>query len=408
MSHRTSELPSIGERIRQLRVQQKPRMTQRELAERAGVSVDLISKLEQGTKQTALLVSLHKIARALDVDVSVLLARPERIDVAEGTEDRGVLAIRRAITAPADDAEQATLDDLERSTRYAWSAHRGSHYDVLAGMLPAFITAARATASQTPNPEVFAVLSDAYVVSAPMLVYLGYVDLAYLAMERAVAAADRSGDPLRRAAASGRMSWMLLHHTGSANHAMRLATTEADQIEPRLGTAGPDELAVWGGLLVDAAVAAARVDLPAESDDLLNLAETAATRLQSATHQEWAAEALYGRPRFGLPLVVMQQVDGAVITGRPGRALALAAKMPPDGGLPLDWKARHLADIASAQTSLGKDSAATETLLGIERMSPDWMRYQAYPRTIVRELLERERRARTPRLRALAARLNVA
>jgi transcriptional regulator with XRE-family HTH domain len=76
MSERTSELPSIGERIRQLRVEQKPRMTQRELAERAGVSVDLISKLEQGTKQTALLVSLHKIARALDVDVSVLLAMP--------------------------------------------------------------------------------------------------------------------------------------------------------------------------------------------------------------------------------------------------------------------------------------------------------------------------------------------
>lgn len=39
---------TIGERIKQLRVQGSPRMTQRELAERAGVSVDLISKLEQG------------------------------------------------------------------------------------------------------------------------------------------------------------------------------------------------------------------------------------------------------------------------------------------------------------------------------------------------------------------------
>src|SRR6266508_1978749 len=90
---------TIGERIRQLRLQRDPQMTQRELAERAGVSVDLISKLEQGRKQTALLVSLHKIARALDVDASMLLARPSRIDVTDDAQDHGVLAIRRAITA---------------------------------------------------------------------------------------------------------------------------------------------------------------------------------------------------------------------------------------------------------------------------------------------------------------------
>ena len=97
---------TIGERIRQLRLQRDPQMTQRELAERAGVSVDLISKLEQGRKQTALLVSLHKIARALDVDASMLLARPSRIDVADDAQDHGVLAIRRAITSPSSRAER--------------------------------------------------------------------------------------------------------------------------------------------------------------------------------------------------------------------------------------------------------------------------------------------------------------
>ncbi len=61
---------SIGERIRQLRTERMPRLTQRELAEKSGISVDLISKLEQGTKQSALLTTLTKIARALDVDVS--------------------------------------------------------------------------------------------------------------------------------------------------------------------------------------------------------------------------------------------------------------------------------------------------------------------------------------------------
>jgi hypothetical protein len=35
-------------------------------------------------------------------------------------------------------------------------------------------------------------------------------------------------------------------------------------------------------------------------------------------------------------------------------------------------------------------------LLTIERTAPNRMKYQSYPQTIVRELLERERRSRTP------------
>src|SRR6266545_4154976 len=141
---------TIGERIRQLRRQLDPQMTQRELAERAGVSLDLISKLEQGQKQTALLVSLHKIARALDVDV--LLARPTRIDVAESDQDQGVLAIRRAVTAVWEDGDPASLDELKRSARYAWGAYWTSRFDLLGRLLPGFISTARASAREAASP----------------------------------------------------------------------------------------------------------------------------------------------------------------------------------------------------------------------------------------------------------------
>ncbi len=170
---------TIGERVRQLRHQQS--MTQRELAERAGVSADLISKLEQGQKQTALLVTLHKIAGALDVDVSVLLARPARVEVTD--DDGGVLAIRRAITARHEDEDPASLEDLRQQASYAWRSYWSNRFDLLAGQLPAFLGAARATARATPSPEVFAVLSDAYCAAASMLTLLGYVDLGYVAMD---------------------------------------------------------------------------------------------------------------------------------------------------------------------------------------------------------------------------------
>lgn len=396
----------IGERIRQLRYEQTPRLTQRQLAERAGVSVDLISKLEQGSKQTALLVSLHKIAAGLDVDVSVLLARPARVEVP--ADDGGVLAIRRVITAVHEDEDPASLDDLKQSAAYGWRAYWSNRFDLLAAQLPSFLGAARASARTTPSPEAHAVLSDAYCLAASMLTLLGHVDLGYLAMERAISAAGRSDDELRRAAFAGYMSWLLLHQTGSVDQAQRIAVDEADRFEPRFGKATPEQITVWGGLLVCGAVAAARDDKPDEADDLLNLAEAAAVRLGPVDYDRLESLPPVVIQPVGMPQVIMQQVDVSVVTGRPGRALDMARKMPRDAGLPLAARARHLADVASAQTSLGRDRAATDTLLEIERDAPYWMRYQSYPRTIVRELLERERRARTPQLRGLAARLNVA
>ncbi len=395
---------TIGERIKQLRLERDPRVTQRELAERAGVSVDLVSKLEQGQKQTALLVSLHKIAAALDVDVSVLLSRPARIDMPDSDQDQGVLAIRRAITAVWDDAEPTKVDELRRSIRYAWSAYWTNRFDLLGIVLPNLLSTARASAHATATPAALTALSDVYGICASTLVHLGHLDLAYLAMERAIAAADRSDDPLRRAALSAWMSWLLLHQTGSVDQARRLAVDEADRAEPRLGRAKPEQITVWGSLLVAGAVAAARDDRPAEADDLLNLAEAAATRLNAAGS---IIRTDYETP-FGLPQVVMQSVDVSVVTGRPGRALDVAKRMPPDAPLPLAAKARHLADVAYAQTGLGRDREATDTLLTIERTAPHWIKYQAYPRTIVCELLERERRSRTPLLRGLAHRLGVA
>jgi transcriptional regulator with XRE-family HTH domain len=128
-------------------------MTQREVAERAGVSVDLISKLEQGQKHTALVGTLHKIAQALDVDVSALLARPARIDLEDDPQERGVLAIRQAITALWEDTEPASAEELAQSARYGWACYWTNRFDVLGGLLPAFIADARATASERGGPR---------------------------------------------------------------------------------------------------------------------------------------------------------------------------------------------------------------------------------------------------------------
>jgi hypothetical protein len=156
-------------------------------------------------------------------------------------------------------------------------------------------------------------------------------------------------------------------------------------------------------LLLSAGVAAARTEDIDSADELLREARVAAERLLDLgfpVRRDYEST-------FGLAQVIMQSVDVAVVTDRPGLALDLARAFPSGAGLPVAAQARHLADRAYALTALDKDEEALDVLLMIERLAPQWIRYQAYPHTVIRELIERERRARTPRLRGLAERLGV-
>ena len=63
--------PPIGRNLARLRTQAD--LTQEQLAERSGVSVDLIRRLEQGSRASARLDSLYRLACALDVPLSELL-----------------------------------------------------------------------------------------------------------------------------------------------------------------------------------------------------------------------------------------------------------------------------------------------------------------------------------------------
>lgn len=65
------ELKVIGGNIRRLR--RGAQWTQQELAERAGLSVDFISGIERGV-QSASIPSLARVAAALQVDLSALVA----------------------------------------------------------------------------------------------------------------------------------------------------------------------------------------------------------------------------------------------------------------------------------------------------------------------------------------------
>src|SRR5690348_6481718 len=86
-------MTTIGDRIRSLREFRD--LTQEQLAERAGVHVDTIRKLEQGVRQSARINTLRALARALDAQLERLVGQPTVTQ--QLTDDGGLLALRDAI-----------------------------------------------------------------------------------------------------------------------------------------------------------------------------------------------------------------------------------------------------------------------------------------------------------------------
>ncbi|MGQ0841856.1 helix-turn-helix domain-containing protein [Actinokineospora sp.] len=387
----------LGARIRQLRGRL---LSQRELADKAEVSVDLIRKLEQGRRHTASIASLHRIARALDVDVSDLLRKATPLP--SGDPESGIVAMRRALTnvdallgETVGNGEPVHVDEARRAVTYAWGTYWSGKFDQLASVLPQAIVRTRAMQYAAPvveRAEAADLLAQLYQLAGCTLVHLGQPDLAWVALRSALSTAEQGNDQLRMAALGGSLSWLLLTQ-GRYGESRDLAVRSAGVIEP-VGAAPLPQLSVWGSLLLTAATAAGRDRRDADAAELLDVARDTADRVGGDRNDYETA--------FGVSQVVMQTVDVQVVTERFGDALTTARQMCHDAALPLAARSRHLADVAYAQTRLGHNDRAIDTLLAMEAGAPDWMRHQTLPRQTIAELLVRERPSR---LRELATRV---
>ncbi|WP_410620654.1 helix-turn-helix domain-containing protein [Amycolatopsis sp. cmx-8-4] len=389
---------TIGERIRELR---NGWMTQQELATAAGVSVDLVRKLEQGIRHTCSVSSLARLARALDVDMAALLAKPTPPPTTE--PDSGLIAIRRVLTSVEDltggghDVEPASLIEAERTVDYLWGSYWSGRYELLASLLPAALTTLRATyrdAKTAEKPQAAHILARAYQAAGDTLVHMGQTDAAFLAIREALVAAKNSDDPLLYAAMRMSVSWQMLVQ-GRYDDSANVALAAANEISPR-GKVSNSQLSAYGILTVTAATATARKLDKASTVDLLAESRQAANRIgyDRSEHQT----------TFGPAKVAMLSVDCAVVMDNFTGALAAAQQLPRDAHLPLATKARHLADVSLSHLRLGHDKKALDTLLSTESFASDWLKYQSLPRQITSELLERENRKST-RLREFATRI---
>ncbi|WP_433362494.1 helix-turn-helix domain-containing protein [Streptosporangium sp. CA-115845] len=387
---------TIGNRLRKIRDDRS--WTQEELAERAGVSRDIIAKLEQGRRESARLTTLMRLANALDVDLSALTGKRDRM----GGERDGasVLKLRDALLSASllpgaddgHDGEPTSPADVRAAVDNACRRYWAGDFPTLVAQLPGLIAEARLSHAAYGAAAVYP-LAMAYDLAASVMVHLGRDDLAAIGAERAITVAHGGDDELLWATLHGTYAWVLLHQARPED-AEALAVNMAARVEPSF-SAPVAHVAVWGNLLMWALAPAA-----ASGRDVTDY-----IRMASA-----AAERLGGRTRiynsfFGPAEVAVQATHAYAIRREPDKALG-AARRVKSGAVGGISYGRHLIDVAQAHLDARHRQVAVERLQEAHELSPVWFRHQGVARSLVAEIREQETRL-SPSVRSLVRSLNL-
>lgn len=391
-----TDASTLGARLRAVRIDRD--LTQEELAERAGLSRDLIAKLEQGQRRSARLTLLMCLANALDIELSKLLGKRDQLGA--DRDGGSVLALRNALLTPSllpdlddgMDGEPTPLPDIEAAVEQACRSYWRGNFPALIAGLPDLLTEARYSHAAFGAAAVYP-LSMAYDLAAAVMIHLGREDLAAIGAERAITTAHGGDDELLWACLHATYVWVLLNQA-RLTEAEQLATTMAARIEPAF-SAPTQHIAVWGKLLLGAMAPAAAAGR--DITEYASLAAAGAGRLRGTV-------AIYNS-RFGPDMVAEQETHAYTVLRHPTMALQAARRIQP-GALESIAFGRHLIDVAQAHLDAGHRVAATERLLEAREQSRVWFRHQAVARGLVEAIRDEETRP-SRAVRSLARTLNL-
>src|SRR5262249_57117623 len=231
-----------------------------------GRAVAWVSQVERGVRKVDRMSVLETVAVALDVPLAELAAEAPVVAAVtdEPPDARGlrlVLSGSHALRAMLDGRRPPAIGTLRTKSRKAWDlTHAGRYTDLtelLRGLVPDLETAAR-TAPESHQAEVFELMAATYQACSAALAKLGEPEAAWIAADRAMAAAERAGNPMLVAAGAFRLGLVFLtprHH----DPAEGTAPTPAAAAPPRADQGDPQAMSLWGALTLQRAVTASRV-----------------------------------------------------------------------------------------------------------------------------------------------------
>jgi tetratricopeptide (TPR) repeat protein len=272
------------------------------------------------------------------------------------------------------------ISTLRTKTRKAWELTHAGRYtelaDLLRSLVPDLETAAR-SAPEEQRPEVCELLAATYQACSAALAKLGEPEAAWIAADRAMAAAERAGNPMLVAAGAYRLVFVFIN-ARHYDQAEETARTAAEALWPMADQGDLRAMSLWGGLTLQRAITAAHLNDPDTAYDQLERSTQIAERLGEG-HNEYNTE-------FGPANVRLYEIAVAVELGDAGRALRTAASVD-TSGLTAERQARMLIDVARAHAQRRQVQEAVAALLQAEAITPEQVRGHALVRQLVSDLV---------------------
>nr|BFE59609.1 helix-turn-helix transcriptional regulator [Dactylosporangium thailandense] len=406
------ELP-IGRRVAYWRNRRK--MSQQVFADRLGKSKSWVDKVERGVRRLDKFSVVHEIADVLHLDVQILLGKdpqrrpenPNGVDQVEVEEIRAALErydqISAFFSAPP---EPPPLAEMGKAVTHAWLSYQHAKYGMLGRNLPRLLREAQAAdAARSAGPharEAAHLLGQVYQISSAVLRKLGEHELSWIAADRSVTVSQRAGDQLLAGVATTRVS-MAMFSLGRLRPALEIGINLANRLAP--GTNGsdssPERFSVYGLLLLQAALAAARIGDSTTARDLLGSAEEAALAL-GGDHN-------YYRTSFGPTNVQLYRAAVAFELGEGRMAVDVHERLDREGfnALLPERRAQHFLTQARARVLMGDIDVASEMLLEGDRHAPSEIRCRPIAREVLSEVLRRSHGTPSAAVAELAAHLSV-
>nr|GLJ83713.1 hypothetical protein GCM10017588_24410 [Microbispora rosea subsp. aerata] len=309
---------------------------------------------------------------------SAVVAQPlTRAGEAAGGDD-----LAAALTEyPAADSPLPELSQLAAAVANAKRTYQACRYSKVASMLPAlirFLRLACATLDGDARIRAHALSAEAHHVAASILLKQEDKGLAWLAADRSVHAAQASESPLMTGS-SARIITHALMDGGHHRAATGVASSAARRLNAALSQPSPNDLSVYGTLLLRGAVAAAQHGNRHTAATFLDEAEDAGRRLGYDGNHMWTA--------FGPNNVLCHRVNIALTLGDAGTAIENARRIDIDA-LPIkERKATVLLDTSRAFLAWGKHDRALHVLRAAGDIAPEEVTTRPTTHRLVRDLL---------------------
>ncbi|MFI5667748.1 helix-turn-helix domain-containing protein [Streptomyces sp. NPDC051704] len=423
MADTQGEAHRIGELLRQARVLRG--RSQADVAADLGYHQSKISRLEggRGTEDIRVLREVARVLRIppahLGLAETTLEAEPDDPETEEMLRRRTLLAASVTMLAtpvPAAAAHPALVQALlpgalpasmteppsaEQLRQRAMNVRRlltTCDYAELERTLPGLITDLRQAASSSAQPEeVSGFLATAYQTSASLFLKRGDAGTAWLAVGRAMAEAERFGDPLVLAA-SVRLQAHVLVREQHARQAVTLIQHTASQLTGSYDRRSPHHLAVLGLLLLRGVTAASRAGDRAATSEFVTEAKEVAQYVALDEPDVWA--------NFSPTNVTLHQISAAVSFGDAGIALD-AARPLMRRHIPVpERRAALWIETARAYAQQGRLADGYQALRIAETCAAQDVRRPAV-RELVADMAARDRRRTLPELHHFSRRLRI-